>query len=97
VNGRAIGKKQEEIPLFGRIVAIADVFDALSSGRSYKEAWEEERVIETMNKERGGHFDPEIFDTFISVLDIIRNVAHLYPDKVEANARGTVGVTLTLP
>jgi HD-GYP domain-containing protein (c-di-GMP phosphodiesterase class II) len=97
VNGRAIGKKKEEIPLFGRIVAIADVFDALSSGRSYKEAWEEERVIETMNKERGGHFDPEIFDTFISVLDIIRNVAHLYPDKVEANARGTVGVTLTLP
>ena len=85
VNGRAIGKKYEEIPLFGRIVAIADVFDALSSGRAYKEAWQEERVIETMHKERGGHFDPEMLDIFISVLDVIRNVAHLYPDKIEGN------------
>jgi HD-GYP domain-containing protein (c-di-GMP phosphodiesterase class II) len=87
VNGRAIGKKQEEIPLFGRIVAIADVFDALSSGRSYKEAWEEQRVIETMYKERGGHFDPEIFDTFISVLDVLRNIMQLYPDKTEEDLR----------
>ena len=87
VSGKAIGKKQEEIPLFGRIVAIADVFDALSSGRAYKKAWEEARVIETMNKERGGHFDPEILDAFISVLDVIRNIAHLYPDKIEGNDR----------
>jgi HD-GYP domain-containing protein (c-di-GMP phosphodiesterase class II) len=87
VNGKAIGKKHDEIPLFGRIVAIADVFDALSSGRAYKEAWKEERVIETMNKERGGHFDPEMLDTFISVLDVIRNIAHLYPDKTEDHAR----------
>lgn len=84
-NGRPVGKKGDEIPLFGRIVAVADVFDALSSGRTYKQAWEEQRVIETMNKERGGYFDPEIFDTFISVLDIIRNIAHLYPDKIEGN------------
>lgn len=85
MNGKAIGKKQEEIPLFGRIVAIADVFDALSSGRAYKEAWEEQRVIETMSKERGGHFDPEMLDTFISVLDVIRNIIHLYPDKTAEN------------
>ena len=62
----------------------------LSSGRAYKEAWEEERVIETMNKERGGHFDPEILDTFISVLDVIRNIMHLYPDKTEENVRPRV-------
>jgi HD-GYP domain-containing protein (c-di-GMP phosphodiesterase class II) len=86
-TGRAIGKKHEEIPIFGRIVAIADVFDALSSGRTYKEAWKEERVIETMNKERGGHFDPEMLDTFISLLDVIRNIMHLYPDKTEDNTR----------
>jgi HD-GYP domain-containing protein (c-di-GMP phosphodiesterase class II) len=85
-NGRSVGKREDEIPLFGRIVAVADVFDALSSGRAYKQAWEEQRVIETMNKERGGHFDPEILDTFISVLDIIKNIAHLYPDKMEEGA-----------
>jgi response regulator RpfG family c-di-GMP phosphodiesterase len=84
-TGRAIGKKHEEIPIFGRIVAIADVFDALSSGRIYKEAWKEERVIETMSKERGGHFDPEMLDTFISILDVIRNIIHLYPEKTEEN------------
>ncbi|HVN95459.1 MAG TPA: HD domain-containing phosphohydrolase [Syntrophorhabdaceae bacterium] len=83
INGRALGKKQEEIPAFGRVVAVADVFDALSSGRAYKEAWEEERVIETMNKERGRHFDPEMLDIFFSIRDVIRNIMHLYPDKTE--------------
>jgi HD-GYP domain-containing protein (c-di-GMP phosphodiesterase class II) len=82
-NGKAMGKKHDEIPLFGRIVAIADVFDALSSYRAYKEAWDEERVIKTMNKERGGHFDPEMLDIFISVLDVIRNIIQLYPEKTE--------------
>ncbi len=82
-NGRAVGKKQEEIPLFGRIVAIADVFDALSSGRSYKEPWDEGRVLETMTLERGRHFDPEMFDTFTSILDVIRNIMHQYPDGQE--------------
>lgn len=82
-NGGSVGKKGDEIPLFGRIVAVADVFDALSSGRTYKQAWDEQRVIETMNKERGGHFDPEILDTFFSVLDVVKNIAHLYPDKAE--------------
>jgi response regulator RpfG family c-di-GMP phosphodiesterase len=86
-TGRTIGKKHEEIPIFGRIVAIADVFDALRSNRAYKEAWNEERVIETMNKERGGHFDPEMLDTFVSILDVIRNIMHLYPDNTEENTR----------
>ncbi len=84
-DGRAIGKKHEEIPLFGRIVAVADVFDALSFGRAYKEPWEEQRVIETINKERGGHFDPEILDAFNSTLDTIRNIIRLYPDGTEEN------------
>ncbi|HOW53319.1 MAG TPA: HD domain-containing protein [Syntrophorhabdaceae bacterium] len=82
-SGRAIGKRQEEIPLFGRIVAIADVFDALSSGRSYKEAWNEQRVLDTMDQERGKHFDPEMLDTFFSILDVIRNIMHQYPDMSE--------------
>ncbi len=83
LSGRAIGKKREEIPIFGRIVAIADVFDALSSGRSYKEPWEEERVLETMDRERGKHFDPEMLDIFFSILDVIRNIMQQYPDNQE--------------
>lgn len=80
-NGRALGKKWGDIPPFGRIVAIADVFDALSSGRSYKEAWDEERVLETMNRERGKHFDPDMLDTFFSILDVIRHIMEQYPDN----------------
>lgn len=79
-HGNAPGKKLEEIPVFGRIVAICDVFDALSSGRSYKEAWNEERVLETMAAEKGKHFDPEMLDVFISNLEIIRNIMQLYPE-----------------
>lgn len=82
-NGHAMGKKGEEIPVFGRIVAIADVFDALSSGRSYKTAWTEERVLETMYNEKGKHFDPDMLGIFLSILDVVRNIAQLYPDTQE--------------
>jgi len=82
-SGKAVGKVAGEIPLFGRIVAISDVYDALSSRRSYKETWEESRVLDTLVQERGKHFDPEIVDTFTSILDVIRNIAHKYPDKGE--------------
>ena len=79
-DGNAPGKQLEEIPVFGRVVAICDVFDALSSGRSYKEAWDEERVLETMAAEKGKHFDPEMLDIFFSNLEIVRNIMQLYPE-----------------
>jgi putative two-component system response regulator len=58
-----------EIPLEGRIVAIADVFDALTSERSYKPAFEVDHAISVMTDERGIHFDPELLDVFIAVTD----------------------------
>lgn len=79
-DGRARGKKGEEIPIFGRIVALADVFDALSSVRCYKEAWDEVKVLETIEKESGSHFDPELVEIFFSSLDIIRSVQQRYTD-----------------
>lgn len=79
-DGQAPGKKCEEIPVFGRIVAICDVFDALSSERSYKEPWEEERVLETMESEKGKHFDPEMLEIFFSNLDVVHNIMQLYPE-----------------
>lgn len=78
---QAMGKKGEEIPLFGRIVAIADVYDALASRRSYKESWDEQRILDTLNKEKGTHFDPELIDAFFAAFDSIRAVAERYPDS----------------
>lgn len=76
---RSGGKRGEDIPLFARIVGLADVFDALSSRRAYKEAWNEERVLEFIRGESGRHFDPELVDILFARLDEIRSVraAHL--------------------
>ncbi len=65
------GKKGREIPLSARIVAVADVYDALSSKRAYKDAWEEDRVLYKMREESGKHFDPEIVDIFFEIYDVI--------------------------
>ena len=79
-TGQALGKKGEEIPLFGRIVAVADVYDALCSRRCYKPAWEEGEVLQELHKESGGQFDPEIIEVFFETLDMIHHISSLYPD-----------------
>jgi len=79
-DGTAQGKKGEEIPLFGRIVALADVYDALSSARVYKEAWSEADVLETIKAEAGAQFDPEIVDIFFSRIDILRAIQERYSE-----------------
>jgi HD-GYP domain-containing protein (c-di-GMP phosphodiesterase class II) len=76
-------KKGEEIPLFGRIVAVADVYDALCSRRVYKQAWDEERTMEEMSSSSGKHFDPEIVDAFFACHDILKSIARRYPDNEE--------------
>jgi HD-GYP domain-containing protein (c-di-GMP phosphodiesterase class II) len=68
------GKKGPEIPLSARIVAVADVYDALSSKRAYKDAWEEARVLHHMREESGKQFDPEIVDIFFEIYDIIKAI-----------------------
>ncbi|HBI74146.1 MAG TPA: hypothetical protein DEG06_07780 [Lachnospiraceae bacterium] len=64
-SGYPCGKKGEEIPLSARIVAVADVFDALMSKRPYKEAFSTEKSFSIIQEGRGGHFDPEIVDVFV--------------------------------
>ena len=61
--------KGEQIHLFGRITALADVFDALCSRRCYKEPWSLERVVQYIRAERGGQFDPKLVDVFLEHLD----------------------------
>lgn len=70
-SGYPNGLKANDIPLSGRIIAVADVFDALTSARPYKPAWTIERTIELINNESGKHFDPEIVECFINNLDEI--------------------------
>ena len=72
------GKKGEEIPLSARIVALADVYDALISQRSYKPAWEEERVLSHIRREAGQHFDPELVELFIGLQDVLRAIHAKY-------------------
>ncbi|MBU2551965.1 MAG: HD domain-containing protein [Proteobacteria bacterium] len=79
-NGCPLGKAGEEIPVFGRIVAIADVFDALCSRRVYKPAWEESEALSVMEEGRGSQFDPDLIDVFFSILDLIRSIRDRYPD-----------------
>ena len=59
----------EEIHIYGRITALADVFDALGSARVYKEAWSDERIFKMFKEERGEHFDPKLIDIFFENLD----------------------------
>jgi putative nucleotidyltransferase with HDIG domain len=80
-DGLAKGKRGEEIPIYGRIVALADVFDALSTARVYKEAWEESEVLAKIEENSGRHFDPELVEIFLSCLDILRSVQQRYTEE----------------
>lgn len=79
-DGTAMGKRGEEIPFFGRIVALADVYDALSCKRCYKEAWDESEVVENIRGEAGKQFDPELVELFLENIDTFRQIEKLYPD-----------------
>lgn len=70
----------EAIPLAARIVAVADVFDALSSQRVYKKAWTEEEVLNEIKSQSGKQFDPEIVDIFFELLPQIRSIQNTWPD-----------------
>jgi putative two-component system response regulator len=63
-----------KIPLVGRIVGLADVFDALTSKRPYKDPFPVEKAIDIIKKERGEHFDPHIVDVFLENIDKILKI-----------------------
>lgn len=73
-SGYPYQRKGEEIPLSARIVALADVFDALTSRRPYKEAWPVEKALGLIDEESGKHFDPNVVKAFKSALPKIMEV-----------------------
>ncbi|MDH5560460.1 MAG: HD domain-containing protein [Deltaproteobacteria bacterium] len=81
-QGYPRGLSGYEIPLFGRIVAIVDVFDALVTTRPYKKAWSVERAVEFLKDEAGSHFDPNLVALFLDILPKVLEVRELYPETV---------------
>ena len=79
-NGYPKGLKGEEIHIFARITAVADVFDALGSDRIYKKAWEDKKIFELFNNEKGEHFDPKIIDIFFENLEEIKQIRDKFKD-----------------
>lgn len=79
-KGNAIPLKGEEISIYGRIVALADVFDALSSKRVYKDAWDENAVLDEIRNLCGSKFDPDLVDVFFEIIDVLRSIQSRYPD-----------------
>ena len=73
-SGYPMGISREDISIFARIVSISDVFDALTSKRPYKEAWEVNRAIEFINSQSAKHFDPELVNIFNNSMEEIRNI-----------------------
>ena len=72
--------KGEEIHIYGRITAIADVFDALGSDRCYKKAWDDEKIFQLFKDERGKHFDPKLTDIFFENIDQFIQIREEYKD-----------------
>ncbi|WP_319584892.1 HD domain-containing phosphohydrolase [uncultured Pseudodesulfovibrio sp.] len=79
-SGYPKGLEGDEIPTSARIVAIADVFDALTMARPYKNAWESDRAFEYIGDSKG-HFDPHLIDSFLSIKDTILTIKKHWKKK----------------
>ena len=79
-TGYPLGLAGEDIPIEGRITAVADVFDALSSSRPYKDAFPIDRCFAILQEERGTHFDPHCVDAFLTRRDEVLKTQLEYAD-----------------
>ncbi len=83
-RGYPEGLKGDEIPIFGRIIGVADAFDAMTSNRVYRNHMDTDYVINEMKRGRGTQFDPEVLDAFFRLIDKgIINLEELYAQKRE--------------
>jgi putative two-component system response regulator len=79
-SGYPNGLKAEQIPISGRIIAIADVFDALTTARPYKEAWTVTDAIRLIDDNSGSHFDPELVPIFHQMMPEILDIKEHYAE-----------------
>jgi putative two-component system response regulator len=93
-TGYPLGLSGEEIHIFSRIVAVADVFDALTSKRSYKEAWPVEKAMDLIKGQVGKHFDPEVASLFVLSLDEVVAIKNTYKDDDLAGKKSSESLVL---
>ena len=82
-SGYPVGLKGDEIPIAGRLMALADVYDALISKRVYKPPFPHEKAVHIIAEERGTHFDPDVVDAFMRLENTFRNIALTFADYEE--------------
>lgn len=80
-TGYPRGLSGEDIHIYGRITALADVFDALGSDRVYKKAWDDEKIFNLFKEEKAKHFDPKLVDIFFEHLDEFLKIRETFKDK----------------
>lgn len=90
-SGYPEGLRGKQIPLFGRICAVADVFDALTSARPYKKAWPIEQAIATLKQGAGSHFDPDCVSAFLAAPDAIETIRTTYMDENPVEKHSNAG------
>ena len=83
-SGYPQGLSGDDIPLFGRIVAVADVFDALTSERPYKKPWSLEDAADYLRAQRGLHFDPQCVDVFLAAWPQVLAIRQRFADEPKA-------------
>ncbi|HQQ70679.1 MAG TPA: HD domain-containing phosphohydrolase, partial [Alicycliphilus sp.] len=79
-SGYPAGLAGEQIPLSARIVALADVFDALTSVRPYKKAWTDEATVQHLHAQAGRHFDPALVPLFVALLPQLQDIRRRWAD-----------------
>ena len=85
-SGYPLGLVGNEVPLVGRIVSLADVFDALTSPRVYKDAWSIDESVAYIVELTGKHFDPKVVEAFMSSLDELLEIRAAYMGVAEGHA-----------
>lgn len=89
--GYPMGIGSQEIPLFGRIVSVADVFDALTTKRPYKDAWSIEDALALLVREKGCQFDPMVVDAFVYNEMHVRSIFTSHSDRIRQESIGYTG------
>jgi response regulator RpfG family c-di-GMP phosphodiesterase len=82
-GGYPYNKKEDEIHIYGRITAVADVFDALGSDRCYKKAWSLEKIFDLLREERGKQFEPALIDSLLNNMDKVVAIRDAFADMTE--------------
>ncbi|PJC85612.1 hypothetical protein CSW98_13605 [Vibrio sp. HA2012] len=85
-SGYPRGAAGEDIHIYGRITALADVFDALSNDRCYKKAWPDDEIFTYLKDQRGVHFDPRLIDLFFEHLDEFIRVRDAFKDETNSGS-----------